>query len=90
VLMCTVHGRERIIVSTCTCTSWHDCARAHVQGSQSCAPTHMGMIVSKILHARAGTIALESTSVCEYVYIVACCAYTCRHDRAYVCIFVQA
>jgi hypothetical protein len=49
----------------------------------------MGMIVSKILHAHAGTIALGSTSACEYVYIVACCAYTCRHDRAHVCTFMQ-
>jgi hypothetical protein len=22
-----VHAREGMIVSTCTCTSWHDCAR---------------------------------------------------------------
>jgi hypothetical protein len=48
-----VHARVGMIAPTCAlCT----CA-----GSQLCAPTHMGVIVSKILHAHAGTIALVST-----------------------------
>jgi hypothetical protein len=80
---------EGMIVSTCTCKSWHDCAHvctctcAHVctctcARSQLCVPKHVGMFAPNIIMQ-----AQLRLWVCTHKSMFALmCAHMCGHDRA--------
>jgi hypothetical protein len=72
---------EGMIVSTCTCKSWHDCAHlctCTCARSQLSVPKHVGMFAPNIKMQ-----AQLRLWVCTHKSMFALmCAYMCGHDRA--------